>query len=72
MGDHRSRSSDSRAHISDANSGTVPQDKVIGRAFVIVWPLDRARLLSVPDTFDAVAPRRLPAAALAARRTPSG
>jgi signal peptidase I len=65
MGDHRSRSSDSRAHISDANSGTVPQDKVIGRAFVIVWPLDRARLLSVPDTFDGVvALGALPAAAL--------
>ena len=64
MGDHRSRSSDSRAHISDANSGTVPQDKVIGRAFVIVWPVDRARLLSVPDTFDGVALGALPAAAL--------
>jgi signal peptidase I len=63
MGDHRSRSSDSRAHISDANSGTVPQDKVIGRAFVIVWPLDRARLLGVPDTFDAVT--ALPSSALA-------
>lgn len=52
MGDHRSSSSDSRAHIGDANSGTVPQDKVIGRAFVIVWPLDRARVLGVPGTFD--------------------
>ena len=66
MGDHRSSSSDSRAHISDANSGTVPQDKVIGRAFVIVWPLDRARLLSVPDTFDDLgALGALPASALA-------
>jgi signal peptidase I len=63
MGDHRSRSSDSRAHISDANSGTVPQDKVIGRAFVIVWPLDRARLLSVPETFDALG--AVPSSALA-------
>jgi signal peptidase I len=52
MGDHRNSSSDSRAHIDDANNGTVPQDKVIGRAFVIVWPLDRARVLSVPETFD--------------------
>ena len=66
MGDHRSRSSDSRAHISDANSGTVPQDKVIGRAFVIVWPVDRARLLSVPDTFDGFqALGAVPSAALA-------
>ncbi|CAA9362149.1 MAG: Signal peptidase I [uncultured Frankineae bacterium] len=52
MGDHRGSSADSRFHIDDENSGTVPQDKVIGRAFVIVWPLDRAGLLSVPDTFD--------------------
>ena len=52
MGDHRSRSSDSRFHIDDENNGTVPQDKVIGRAFVIVWPLDRATVLSVPSTFD--------------------
>jgi signal peptidase I len=66
MGDHRSRSSDSRAHISDENSGTVPQDKVIGRAFVIVWPVDRARLLSVPDAFDGLgAAAALPSAALA-------
>lgn len=52
MGDHRGSSSDSRAYIEDENSGTVPQDKVIGRAFVIVWPLDRATVLGVPDTFN--------------------
>ena len=57
MGDHRGSSSDSRAHIDDANNGTVPQDKVIGRAFVIVWPLDRSRVLEVPETFtNALAP----------------
>jgi signal peptidase I len=54
MGDHRSQSSDSRAYIDNADSGTVPQDKVIGRAFVIVWPLSRLDVLSVPDTFDQV------------------
>ncbi len=54
MGDHRGASADSREHINDPNGfeGTVPQDKVIGRAFVIVWPFNRARLLTVPDTFD--------------------
>lgn len=51
LGDHRGFSSDSRAHLADENNGTVPVDKVIGRAFVIVWPLGRARILSVPDTF---------------------
>ncbi|MEX2289700.1 MAG: signal peptidase I [Mycobacteriales bacterium] len=65
MGDHRGSSSDSRFHIEDANSGTVPQDKVIGRAFVIVWPLDRARVLSVPETFSALAPLAAGAASAA-------
>jgi signal peptidase I len=52
MGDHRGFSSDSRAHIDDENHGTVPTDKVIGRAFVIVWPVSRATVLRVPSTFD--------------------
>ncbi len=52
LGDHRGASSDSRFHIDDENKGTVPADKVIGRAFVIVWPLDRAAVLRVPGTFD--------------------
>ncbi len=56
MGDHRGSSSDSRFHIEDENQGTVPQDKVIGRAFVIVWPLGRAKVLSVPETFNAAQP----------------
>jgi signal peptidase I len=51
MGDHRSRSSDSRAHLGDPGGGTVPLDKVVGRAFVVVWPLDRARQLPVPEGF---------------------
>jgi len=36
MGDNRSNSQDSR-YI-----GPIPQDKVVGRAFVIVWPFNRA------------------------------
>jgi signal peptidase I len=51
MGDHRGASADSRTHISDDNHGTVPVDKVIGRAFVIVWPVGRSTILHVPDTF---------------------
>jgi signal peptidase I len=51
MGDHRSRSSDSRAHLADADQGTVPQDQVVGRAFAIVWPLQRMGLLGVPEEF---------------------
>lgn len=52
MGDHRCCSSDSRLRLDDGNSGTVPEDKVIGRAFVVVWPLNRLDLLEVPGTFD--------------------
>jgi signal peptidase I len=52
MGDHRSVSEDSRAHKSQPGAGFVPVDDVIGRAFTIVWPLDRGRLLREPDTFD--------------------
>ena len=51
MGDHRSQSSDSRAHLGSPGGGTVPENKVIGRAFVIVWPTSHAGKLSVPATF---------------------
>ena len=53
MGDHRLVSEDSRAHHvpGDATSGMVPVTDVIGRAFVIVWPLDRVGRLTSPSTF---------------------
>jgi signal peptidase I len=52
MGDHRSVSEDSRAHQQQPGEGFVPVEDVIGRAFTVVWPLDRASLLRRPDTFD--------------------
>jgi signal peptidase I len=55
MGDHRSRSADSRAHLGQPGGGTVPVDKVVGRAFLRVWPLTRIGSLPVPNTFDEVA-----------------
>jgi signal peptidase I len=39
MGDHRDDSSDSRIN------GTIPESKVVGRAFIRVWPLFHFRLL---------------------------
>ena len=42
MGDHRSESADSRFHQREPGKGFVPVADVVGRAFVIVWPLDRA------------------------------
>lgn len=52
MGDHRSVSEDSRAHRQQPGGGFVPVSDVVGRAFSIVWPLDRAALLDRPTTFD--------------------
>ncbi|GGS94095.1 signal peptidase I [Nonomuraea spiralis] len=51
MGDHRSVSLDSRSHTGDQGGGSIPEGQVIGRAFVIVWPFNRAGVLSIPDTF---------------------
>nr|WP_190125189.1 signal peptidase I [Streptomyces inusitatus] len=52
MGDHRQNSRDSRYHMEDVNDGFVPVDKVVGRAIVVAWPINRWSTLSVPDTFD--------------------
>ncbi|MFG3253521.1 signal peptidase I [Streptomyces sp. NPDC048172] len=41
MGDHRSMSSDSRDHLGEPGGGTVPVDRVIGRADWIGWPFGR-------------------------------
>lgn len=38
MGDHRSASADSRAHLGDPGGGMVPVDQVIGRVFAKIWP----------------------------------
>jgi signal peptidase I len=51
MGDHRSVSEDSRAHHDQPGQGFVPVADVIGRAFTIVWPVNRAKLLHRPATF---------------------
>jgi signal peptidase I len=49
MGDHRSASADSRSHVGDQYSGTVGVDDVIGKAALIVWPVDRFGALGSPD-----------------------
>ncbi|MFJ1643675.1 signal peptidase I [Streptomyces sp. NPDC088258] len=69
MGDHRQNSLDSRYHQELDGNGTVPNDKVVGRAFVVAWPVNRWSTLPVPGTFDqsglsaaAVAPAAVPGA----------
>ena len=57
MGDHRWASGDSRERYQrtgDAMASTIPVDAVVGKAFVLIWPLDRFTFLTVPDTFDQV------------------
>lgn len=51
MGDHRQVSADSRAHLGDPGGGAIPENKVVGRAFVRVWPPSRIGSLPIPATF---------------------
>jgi signal peptidase I len=52
MGDNRDNSADSRAHLGSPGGGFVPENDVVGKVFVVVWPLSDADWLSRPDTFD--------------------
>jgi signal peptidase I len=54
MGDHRGASSDSRSHLGDPGGGFVPVDRVIGRAFAVLWPGDNAQWLEIPSAFQAI------------------
>jgi signal peptidase I len=49
MGDHRSASADSRSHVGDRYGGTIAVDDVIGKAALIVWPVNRFGTLDSPD-----------------------
>ena len=51
LGDHRGASADSRYHYTDAHHGTIAASKIVGRAFVVVWPVPHAAVLGVPSTF---------------------
>ena len=52
MGDNRFYSDDSRDHQGDPGGGTIPESAVIGRAFIIIWPPSRWRILPIPATFE--------------------
>jgi signal peptidase I len=52
MGDNRAISDDSRGHMARApQNGTVPESQVVGRAFLVIWPLSQFGDLPVPATF---------------------
>jgi signal peptidase I len=57
MGDHRSHSGDSREQFTrfgNVERATISVDSVVGRAFVLYWPLGRMTWLSVPSTFSKI------------------
>jgi signal peptidase I len=51
MGDHRSDSDDSRYHSGEPGGGAIPENQVVGRAFLIIWPPSQLRDLPIPTTF---------------------
>jgi signal peptidase I len=60
MGDNREDSSDSRYHDCQVpaaacepwdRDGTIPENMVIGRAFLVIWPPSQSTMLWVPATF---------------------
>jgi signal peptidase I len=51
MGDNRGDSDDSRYRQNDPGFGTVPESDVVGRAFVVIWPLSRISDIPIPGTF---------------------
>jgi signal peptidase I len=51
MGDHRGDSEDSRFHTGEPGGGAIPENQVVGRAFLIIWPPSQLRDLPIPSTF---------------------
>jgi signal peptidase I len=55
MGDHRGDSDDSRYHTGDPGGGAIPENEVVGRAFLIIWPPSQISDLPIPSTFQQAA-----------------
>jgi signal peptidase I len=68
MGDNRGDSDDSRYRLDRPGQGTIPESAVVGRAFLIIWPLSRIGDLPIPNTFEQTA---LSAAAAASAVPPA-
>lgn len=55
LGDNRDHSRDSRYNLDQPSQGFVPIDNVVGRAFLITWPLPRFGALDFHhDVFDGI------------------
>jgi signal peptidase I len=55
LGDNRGDSDDSRYRANDPGDGTVPESAVVGRAWLIIWPLSRFSDIPIPATFQQAA-----------------
>ena len=51
VGDNRTHSLDSRAHISDGLSGSVPLDNVVGRVEAVIWPIPHISTIKEQEMF---------------------
>lgn len=54
MGDNRGNSADSREHLGDPGGGFISEDAVVGKAWLRVWPWNRAGFIHKPESFEAV------------------
>jgi signal peptidase I len=72
MGDHRSDSADSRYHTDKPGGGTIPESLVVGRAFVIAWPVGHWQRLQEPRTYASVPAPNVPGAKATAAATMVG
>ena len=52
LGDNREHSADSRVHTGDPGGGFIPTSDVVGKVFVVVWPIKHWGFIHRPDTFD--------------------
>ena len=56
MGDHRDVSWDSRGHrYGFPGGGSIPESAVVGRAFIVIWPVSQWAVLPIPSTFEQTA-----------------
>ena len=53
MGDNRYNSADSRYHMDDPGKGFVPLSDVVGKAFVVSWPVSHWSWLTTTPTSSA-------------------
>jgi signal peptidase I len=54
MGDNRGNSRDSRYHL-EVDDGGVPVGNVVGRVFLVVWPIPRISMVPIPEIYSAPA-----------------